>query len=71
LVQISNNLDAEIAKNYADIASEMKEKDVKGEELCDYVTWAHFNAVPLTGDQDRQQEYAKLVSETCPSAYYN
>ena len=37
-------LDKTIAENYADIAKEMKEMDVSGEELCDYLTWAHFNA---------------------------
>lgn len=49
----------------------MKEKDVSGEELCDYLTWAHFNAVPLQGDSDRQASYASLVSDTCPKTFYN
>ena len=49
----------------------MTTKDVSGEELCDYLTWAHFNAVPLQGDKERQDAYAKLVSETCPAAYYD
>lgn len=71
LAGIAASLDAAIAASYPDIAGEMKEKDVTGEELCDYLTWAHFNAVPLQGDQDRQQEYAKLVSETCPAEYYD
>ena len=49
----------------------MKEKNVSGEELCDYLTWAHFNAVPLQGDKKRQDAYAKLVRDTCPTSYYN
>ena len=71
LAQIGSSLDSQIATEYPDISSEMAEKDVSGEELCDYLTWAHFNAVPLEGDKDRQDSYAKLVSETCPSSYYN
>ena len=49
----------------------MSSKEVSGEELCDYLTWAHFNAVPLQGDADRQKEYTQLVSETCPQTYYD
>ena len=70
LAKIAKELDATIAKEYPDIAAEMKEKDVTGEELCDYLTWAHFNAVPLQGDKKRQDAYANLGRETCPKAYY-
>jgi len=44
----------------------MVEKHVSGAELCDYLTWAHFNAVPLQGDEKRQSDYAAIVSDTCP-----
>ena len=44
---------------------------VTGEELCDYLTWAHYNAVPLKGDATRQAEYQTLVSTTCVASYYN
>jgi len=71
LTDISDKLDKEIAKSYVDISKEMKEKEVSGEELCDYLTWAHFNAVPLQGDKARQDSYRKLVGETCPQFYYN
>lgn len=49
----------------------MQEMKVTGEELCDYLTWAHFNAIPLMGDDARKGEYTKLATETCPSEYYN
>lgn len=71
LTAISTQLDAAIAETYPDISQEMKDKNVTGEELCDYLTWAHFNAVPLQGDQARQDSYSKLVGETCPQSYYN
>ena len=71
LAKNAKELDATIAKEYPDIAAEMKEKDVSGEELCDYLTWAHFNAVPLQGDPERQDAYASLVRDTCPKAYYD
>ena len=49
----------------------MTKKDISGEELCDYLTWAYFNAVPLQGDAQRQSDYIKLVTDTCPESYYN
>lgn len=71
LEALSNGLDSILADDFADIWSEMQEKDVSGVELCDYLTWAYYNAVPLVGEQARQDQYSKLVSETCPTAYYN
>jgi len=68
---LSHSLDDTLASDYADIWSEMQAKDVSGVELCDYLTWAHYNAVPLVGDDARQSDYTQLVTETCPSVYYN
>lgn len=69
--QISTNLATEIAAEFSDIAAEMTDKDVSGKELCDYLTWAQLNAVPLVGDETRQAEYKKLATETCPAFLYN
>jgi len=49
----------------------MKEMQVTGVELCDYLTWAYYNAIPLVGDIDRQEDYRTLATETCPQDYYD
>mmetsp|Transcript_10635 Transcript_10635/g.14334 ORF Transcript_10635/g.14334 Transcript_10635/m.14334 type:complete len:177 (+) Transcript_10635:661-1191(+) len=49
----------------------MHEMQVTGVELCDYLTWAHFNAIPLDGDDSRQAEYTKLATQTCPQQLYD
>jgi len=49
----------------------MLEMQVSAIELCDYVTWAYFNSIPLQGDATQQDEYKRLATETCPSEYYN
>lgn len=71
LAQIEDNLAAEIASKYSDIATEMTDKDVSGKELCDYLTWAYMNAVPLVGDETRQGQYSDLAQTTCPEFLYN
>ena len=68
---ITKGLDKAIKEGYPDIWSEMQEKDVQSQELCDYVTWSYFNAVPLKGDSARQDEYFRLATETCPQESYN
>ena len=69
--KILHRLDTEIAKTYPEIYDTMKEKGVSPVELCDYVTWAYYNAVPLKGDSQRQDDYTQLATETCPQSYYN
>ena len=49
----------------------MQEIQVSGVELCDYLTWAYYNAVPLDGDDARQAEYVSLATQTCPQEYYD
>lgn len=49
----------------------MKEIDVNSVELCDYMTWAYMNAVPLQGDDAQQQIYNELATTFCPENYYN
>jgi len=49
----------------------MQDIQVTGVELCDYLTWAHFNAIPLVGDDARQAEYVSLATETCSQQYYD
>ena len=71
LAGLDQTLETVIATDYSDIWAEMQAKEVSGVELCDYLTWAHYNAVPLVGDDARQAEYASLVSDTCPQSYYN
>ena len=54
---ISSNLDSVLESDYADIWKDMQEMQVTGEELCDYLTWSHYNAIPLIGDDARKAEY--------------
>ena len=49
----------------------MRQELVSGIELCDYLTWAHHNAIPLKGGIERNLEFAKLAELTCPTEYYN
>ena len=49
----------------------MQRTQVTSVELCDYLTWAYYNAVPLEGDAVRQAEYVSLATETCPEQYYD
>ena len=71
LDNITMGLDYYLKANYNDIFMEMQEKDLVGTEVCDYLTWAHFNAVPLKGDPKRQEDYKSLVDQTCRTEYYN
>ena len=67
----SAGLDSAIESNYADIWKQMQGIQVSGIELCDYLTWAHYNAIALDGDEARQAEYVSLATETCPQQYYD
>jgi len=68
---IATNLDNMLKEFYGDIWAEMSDKNVTGTELCDYVTWSYYNAVPLQGDQARQKQYKDLVIRTCPQSLYD
>ena len=68
---IATNLDNMLKEFYADIWAELSAKNVTGTELCDYVTWSYFNAVPLKGDDARQKQYKDLVHKTCPQSLYD
>lgn len=46
-------LDVAIQTDFADIWKDMQDMQVSGVELCDYLTWAHFNAITLVGDDAR------------------
>lgn len=47
LDQISSDLDTTIATDFPQIYEKMSDNDVSGIEVCDYLTWARSNAVPL------------------------
>ncbi len=68
---ITSNLDSVLENDFADIWKDMQEMKVTGEELCDYLTWSHYNAIPLIGDDARKAEYRKLATETCKTEFYN
>ena len=53
LKDISSDLKTAISTDYPEIADDLKKAQVTSEQLCDYLTWAHFNAVPLKGDKER------------------
>lgn len=51
MTKIMADLNKALESEYSDIYSEMKKKGIAGDELCDYMTWSYYNAVPLQGDQ--------------------
>ena len=50
MTAISADLNKALESEYSNIYSEMKKKGIAGDELCDYMTWSYYNAVPLQGD---------------------
>lgn len=44
-----DNLETSTEETYPDLFAKMQEMDVNSEELCDYMTWAYMNAIPLSG----------------------
>ena len=46
-------LDSALESTYPEIWKQMQDIEVSGIELCDYLTWAHYNAIPLDGDDAR------------------
>ena len=50
MTAISADLNKALESEYSDIYSEMMKKGIAGDELCDYMTWSYYNAVPLQGD---------------------
>lgn len=69
--EISSVLDLAFSESYPEVWAEMSQKDVSGEEMCDYVSWAYFNAVPLQGDEARQAIYTEMATSFCPQKYYD
>lgn len=69
--EIAVQLDIAVQESYPTIWAEMEAKDVTGTELCDYVTWSYFNAVPLQGDDERQAQYTDMATTFCPKNYYD
>ena len=65
------DLEEVIEKEYKSIFDDMRRELVSGTELCDYLTWAHHNAIPLKGGIERNLEFAKLAELTCPTEYYH
>ena len=47
------------------------QKEITPNELCDYLTWAHMNAIPLIGTPERQIMYTQLATDFCPKNYYD
>ena len=43
----------------------------KGPQICDYLTWAYYNVIPLNGTSYKQNYYKTLATEICPNFYYN
>ena len=61
MTAISADLNKALESEYSDIYSEMKKKGIAGDELCDYMTWSYYNAVPLQGDDHTQEQYRRLA----------
>ena len=71
LREIDDDLEDVIEREYESIFYDMREELVSGRELCDYLTWAHHNAIRLKGGIERNLEFTKLAELTCPTEYYN
>ena len=61
MTAISADLNKALESEYSDIYSEMMKKGIAGDELCDYMTWSYYNAVPLQGDDHTQEQYRRLA----------
>ena len=61
MTAISADLNKALESEYNDIYAEMKKKGIAGDELCDYMTWSYYNAVPLQGDSHTKEQYRRLA----------
>ena len=68
---VNYNFSHALAETYFDLSQKMVEMDVSNEELCDYLTWAYMNAIPLKGTDEDLQTYNTLATSFCPENYYN